>query len=165
MKKLLIIATIIVGLISCGNDNRQQTTVNSHSHQHSESCSHNQDLNHNHHHTTHKHDHSAHSSQSTAHSHDHGDDAITFSEKQQNKIDFEVVEAVSEPLYQIIRTSAQILPSQENEKILTATTSGIVSFENKDIIPGMDVKSGQTLFSIDNDNMADGSLAVRRQEI
>ena len=186
MKKLLIIATIIVGLISCGNDNRQQTTVNSHSHQHSESCSHNHDHNHNHDHsthshehsatcnhdhdhnhdhTTHKHDHSAHSSQSTAHSHDHGDDAITFSVEQQNKIDFEVVEAVSEPLYQIIRTSAQILPSQENEKILTATTSGIVSFENKDIIPGMDVKSGQTLFSIDNDNMADGSLAVRRQEI
>ncbi len=190
MKKLLIIATIIVGLISCGNDNRQQTTVNSHSHQHSESCSHNHDHDHNHNHdhsthshehsatcnhdhdhdhnhdhTTHNHDHSAHSSQSTAHSHDHGDDAITFSVEQQNKIDFEVVEAVSEPLYQIIRTSAQILPSQENEKILTATTSGIVSFENKDIIPGMDVKSGQTLFSIDNDNMADGSLAVRRQEI
>ena len=168
MKKLFVIICIAIGLISCGNnDNRQQTTDNSHEHQHSESCSH--DHNHDHHNHDHdhdhNHDHSAHSSQPAAHSHNHGDDAITFTVEQQNKIDFEVVEAVSEPLYQIIRTSAQIVPSQESEKILTATTSGIVSFENKDIVPGLEVKSGQILFSIDNDNMADGSLAVRRQEI
>jgi len=159
MKRIFLTIAIAVGLISCGNNvNRQQSTDNGHEHQHSESCNHDHDHDHNH-------DHSAHSSQLTAHSHNHGDDAITFSVEQQNKIDFEVVETVSEPLYQIIRTSAQIVPSQEGEKILTATTSGIVSFENKDIVPGLDVKSGQTLFSIDNDNMADGSLAVRRQEI
>lgn len=168
MKRIFLTIAIAVGLISCGNNvNRQQSTDNGHEHQHSESCSH--DHNHDHHNHDHdhdhNHDHSAHSSQLTAHSHDHGDDAITFSVEQQNKINFEVVETVSEPLYQIIRTSAQIVPSQEGEKILTATTSGIVSFENKDIVPGLDVKSGQTLFSIDNDNMADGSLAVRRQEI
>lgn len=193
MKKLFVIICIAIGLISCGNNvNRQQSTDNSHEHQHSESCSHDHnhdhhnhdhdhDHNHGHDHSAHEHqhsatcnhdhdhdhnhDHSAHSSQPAAHSHNHGDDAITFTVEQQNKIDFEVVETVSEPLYQIIRTSAQIVPSQEGEKILTATTSGIVSFENKDIVPGLDVKSGQTLFSIDNDNMADGSLAVRRQEI
>ena len=177
MKKLFVIICIAIGLISCGNnDNRQQTTDNSHQHEHehSESCSHNHNHDHSHQPSAvshqHEHDHSAHShsqsqSHSQSHQHDHGDDAITFSVEQQNKIDFEVVETVSEPLYQIIRTSAQIVPSQEGEKILTATTSGIVSFENKDIVPGLDVKSGQTLFSIDNDNMADGSLAVRRQEI
>ena len=185
MKKLFVIICIAVGLISCGNNvNRQHSTDNGHTHQHSESCSHNHDHDHDHNHDhqhgescshnhnhdhshqpsavshQHNHDHSAHS-----HEHNHGEDAITFSVEQQNKIDFAVVEAVSEPLYQIIRTSAQIVPSQESEKILTATTSGIVSFENKDIVPGLDVKSGQILFSIDNDNMADGSLAVRRQEI
>ncbi len=182
MKKLLIIATIIVGLISYSCVNRQQTTDNGHSHQHSESCSHNHDHdhNHNHDHSTHSHEHSAtcdhdhdhnhdhstHNHDHSAHSHDHNHEGgITFGIDQQSKIDFEVVEVVSEPLYQIIRTSAQILPSQESEKILTATTSGIVSFENKDIVEGLEVKSGQTLFSIDNDNMADGSLAVRRQEI
>ena len=182
MKKLFVIICIAVGLISCGNNvNRQQTTDNghNHSHQHSaSSCQHDHDHDHDHNHDhqhgeacnhdhshQHNHDHSAHSSQPEAHSHNHGEDAITFSVEQQNKIDFAVVEAVSEPLYQIIRTSAQIVPSQESEKILTATTSGIVFFENKDIVPGLDVKSGQILFSIDNDNMADGSLAVRRQEI
>ena len=180
MKKLLIIATIILGLISYSCVNRQQTTDNSHSHQHSESCSHNHDHDHNHDHSTHSHEHSAtcdhdhdHNHDHSTHNHDHSDHShdhnheggITFGLDQQSKIDFEVVEVVSEPLYQIIRTSAQILPSQESEKILTATTSGIVSFENKDIVEGLEVKSGQTLFSIDNDNMADGSLAVRRQEI
>ena len=185
MKRIFLTIAIAVGLISCGNNSQQVNKPTSqqvdchdhnhdhhnhdhdhdhdhsaHEHQHSATCNHDHDHDHNH-------DHSANSQQPTAnsHHHDHGDDAITFSVEQQNKIDFEVVETVSEPLYQIIRTSAQIVPSQEGEKILTATTSGIVSFENKDIVPGLDVKSGQTLFSIDNDNMADGSLAVRRQEI
>ncbi|MBQ8223307.1 MAG: efflux RND transporter periplasmic adaptor subunit [Bacteroidales bacterium] len=181
MKKILIIATIIVGLISYSCVNRQQTTDNVHNHQHSESCSHNHDHDHdhsthNHDHSAHSHehsatcnhdhDHSAHSSQPAAHSHDHNHEGgITFGLDQQAKIDFEVVEVVSEPLSQVIRTSAQIVPSQESEKILTATTSGIVNFEDKDIVQGQDVKAGQVLFSIDNDNMADGSLAVRRQEI
>ena len=183
MKRIFLTIAIAVGLISCGNNSQQVNKPTSqqvdchdhnhdhHNHDHSANSqqpianSHHHDHDHNHDH--HNHDHSAHSQQPTAdsHHHDHGDDAITFSVEQQNKINFEVVETVSEPLYQIIRTSAQIVPSQEGEKILTATTSGIVSFENKDIVPGLDVKSGQTLFSIDNDNMADGSLAVRRQEI
>ena len=207
MKRILLVITIIVGLISCGNDKAQQAAHN-HSHQHSESCTHDHDHDHDHDHNhdhqhfdacdhnhehehnhdahnhnhNHDHDHAhshqpsahsheghnhAHSSQPTAnsHNHDHGEDAITFPIDQQKKIDFEVVEVVTEPLYQVIRTSAQIVPSQEGEKILTATTSGIVSFENKDLVQGLDVKAGQILFSIDNDEMADGSLAVRRQEI
>ena len=187
MKRIFLTIAIAVGLISCGNNsqqvnkstsqqvdchdhnhdhhnhdhsaNSQQPTANSHHHDHDH-----HDTDHNHD-TDHSYSHSHSQSHSQSQSHDHGDDAITFSVEQQNKIDFEVVETVSEPLYQIIRTSAQIVPSQEGEKILTATTSGIVSFEDKDIVPGLDVKSGQTLFSIDNDNMADGSLAVRRQEI
>lgn len=186
MKRILLVISIIVGLISCGNDKAQQAAHN-HNHQHSESCTHDHDHDHNHeghdhdhdhdhdHNHDHNHDHATHdhnhdhnhSQQPTAnsHSHDHGDDAITFPVDQQKKIDFEVVEVVTEPLYQVIRTSAQIVPSQEGEKILTATTSGIVTFENKDLVQGLDVKAGQILFSIDNDEMADGSLAVRRQEI
>ena len=187
MKRILLVIAIIVGLISCGNDKAQQAAHN-HNHQHSESCTHDHDHDHNHdhehdhnhdhathdhnhdhNHEGHNHDHDhAHSQQPAAHSqegHDHGDGAINFPIDQQKKIDFEVVEVVTEPLYQVIRTSAQIVPSQEGEKILTATTSGIVSFENKDLVQGLDVKAGQILFSIDNDEMADGSLAVRRQEI
>ena len=133
------------------------------SHQHSEDCNH--DHNHDaHSHEGHNHDHD-HSHQPTAHSHDHGDGAINFPVDQQKKIDFEVVEVVTEPLYQVIRTSAQIVPSQESEKILTATTSGIVTFTNKDLVPGLDVKSGQVLFSIDNEDMADDNLSTRREEV
>ena len=156
MKRIFLVVALVIGLISCTNDKQQSAHNHDHStHQHSESCSHNHDHSH------------AHSSQPTAHSHNHnhGEDAITFSVEQQNKINFEVVEVVTEPLYQIIRTSAQVVPAQEGEKILTATTSGIVNFENKDIVKGLDVKSGQILFSIDNGNMADDNLSTRRQEI
>lgn len=169
MKKILIIF-VILGLLSCNGKSNHSHDHNhdhsSHSHQASaNSCQHNHDHDHDHNHDhSHDHDHD-HDHDHAAHSHNHDEDGITFGKDQQAKIDFEVIETVSEPLYQIIRTSAQVIPSQESEKILTATTSGIVSFENKDIVPGIDVKSGQTLFSIDNDNMADGSLAIRRQEI
>ncbi len=161
MKRILLVIAIIAGLVSCRVDNRQQTTDNghNHSHQHSEACSHDHDHNHDHNHSQQP------TANSHSHNHDHGEDAINFPIDQQKKIDFEVVEVVTEPLYQVIRTSAQIVPSQEGEKILTATTSGIVSFENKNLVQGLDVKAGQILFSIDNDEMADGSLAVRRQEI
>ena len=139
--------------------NSQQSTVNSHNHDHAHSS---QPEAH-----SHNHDHSVNSQQSTvnSHSHNHGEGSINFPVDQQKKIDFEVVEVVTEPLYQVIRTSAQIVPSQESEKILTATTSGIVTFESKDIVHGLDVKSGQVLFSIANDNMADDNLSTRREEV
>ena len=181
MKRILLVITIIVGLISCGNDKAQQAAHDhSHqpsavSHQHSEDCDH--DHSHqpsavSHQHSAscshdHNHDHSVNSQQSTvnSHSHNHGEGSINFPIDQQKKIDFEVVEVVTEPLYQVIRTSAQIVPSQESEKILTATTSGIVTFTNNDLVPGLDVKSGQVLFSIDNEDMADDNLSTRREEV
>ena len=183
MKKIFLIITLIAGLVSCGNVNRQQSTDNSHNHEHSaDSHQHSADCSHDHNHdhsvnsqqstvNSHNHDHAhssqpeAHSSQPEAHSHNHGEGSINFPIDQQKKIDFEVVEVVTEPLYQVIRTSAQIVPSQESEKILTATTSGIVTFESKDIVHGLDVKSGQVLFSIANDNMADDNLSTRREEV
>ena len=180
MKKIFLIITLIAGLVSCRLDNGHNHEHSADSHQHSESCSHNHnhehsadshqhsaDCNHDHNHDAHNHEAETHSSQPAAHSHEHnhGDDAITFPIDQQKKIDFEVVEVVTEPLYQVIRTSAQIVPSQESEKILTATTSGIVTFESKDIVHGLDVKSGQVLFSIATDNMADDNLSTRREEV
>ena len=187
MKKIFLVITLIAGLVSCRLDNGQQSTVNSHNHEHSATCNHdheghNHDHNHDHQHSegcnheansqqptahSHDHNHEAKSQEPAAnsHAHDHGEGSINFPIDQQKKIDFEVVEVVTEPLYQVIRTSAQIVPSQESEKSLTATTSGIVAFESKDIVQGLEVKSGKVLFSIDNDEMADGSLEIRRQEI
>ena len=175
MKRIFLVIAIAVGLISCTNNKQQPAHNHDHStHQHSESCSHNHDHSdhdhnhnhdHNHDHSSHNHDHSSHNHDAHNNGHNHGDDAITFSVEQQNKIDFEVIEVVTEPLYQIIRTSAQVVPSQDSEKILTATTSGIINFENKDIVKGLDVKAGQILFSIDNSNMADDNLSTRREEI
>ena len=208
MKRIFLVIALIVGLVSCGNVNRQQSTDNSHnhehsadSHQHSADCSHdhNHDAHnheaevhnhdhahssqpeahshnhdhsvnsqqstvnsHNHEHSAdshqhsadcshdHSHDHSVNSQQSTAnsHSHNHGEGSINFPIDQQKKIDFEVVEVVTEPLYQVIRTSAQIVPSQDSEKILTATTSGIVTFESKDIVHGLESRTASPMLGL-----------------
>ena len=176
MKKIFLIITLLAGLVSCRLDNGHNHEHSADSHQHSADCSHDHEHSadsHDHAHSSqpeahsHNHDHSVNSQQSTvnSHSHNHGEGSINFPIDQQKKIDFEVIEVVTEPLYQVIRTSAQIVPSQESEKILTATTSGIVTFESKDIVHGLDVKSGQVLFSIANDNMADDNLSTRREEV
>ena len=183
MKRIFLVVALIIGLISCTNNKQQSAHNHDHStHQHSESCSHNHDhSSHNHDHNhDHDHQHSAscnhdHSQQPTAnshshnhdahsHEHNHGDDAITFSKEQQSKIDFEVVEVTTEPLYQIIRTSAQVVPSQEGEKILTATTSGIITFENKDIVKELFGISGTqdkaTRYSVIKDKDANNILMI-----
>ncbi len=90
---------------------------------------------------------------------------VVFTNEQKSKIDFEVEKAVIEPVYQVIRTAAMVMPTQDNEKRITAATNGIVALSDKNLIEGRDIKKGQVIFTIDNNNMAEGSLEVRKQEI
>lgn len=68
------------------------------------------------------------------------------------------------PFGQIIKTSAQVLPSQGDEREATASTSGVVSFTNPNLVEGTAVKAGQQLFTIESNNMADNNMSVRYQE-
>ena len=88
---------------------------------------------------------------------------IVFTKEQRKKIDFATEEVKKEPFGQVIRTTAQIQPSQGDERIIVAKASGTVIF-NSNVTEGKNVSAGQTLFTIDGSGMADNNLAVRYAE-
>jgi RND family efflux transporter MFP subunit len=93
-----------------------------------------------------------------------GSNGVIFTKEQSWKIEFSTDEARCEPFGQIIRTTGQIQPSQGDEQIVTAKTSGIVLFTNSNIVEGKAVNAKQALFSIDGSDMADNNLSVRYAE-
>ena len=119
------------------------------------SCQHNHEHAHIH---EHEHEHSH------AHDHDHGDNIVVFSNVQGQKVGLALEKVALRPFGQVIKTSAQVLPSQGDEREATATTSGVVVFSNPNLVAGTAVKAGQQLFEIESSGMADNNMSVRFQE-
>jgi len=90
-------------------------------------------------------------------------EAVVFTKEQSWKVDFATAVALQEPFGQIIRTTAQIQPSQGDERVITAKTNG-TTFFNTHITEGKAVNAGQELFTIDGSALADNNLAVRYLE-
>ncbi|MCQ2315658.1 MAG: efflux RND transporter periplasmic adaptor subunit [Bacteroidales bacterium] len=81
------------------------------------------------------------------------------------KVDFEVMKVVKQPICQIIKTTARVMPSQDNMKIITAATDGIVEFAKDKLVEGLDLAEGIVVFTINNSEMAQGNLSVLQEEI
>lgn len=88
----------------------------------------------------------------------------SFTKEQSWKIDFATGLPAREAIGQVIKTTAQINPSQGSEAIVAARTSGIVIL-NDELPMGKEVVAGQKLFTISADEMADNNLSVRFAEI
>lgn len=89
---------------------------------------------------------------------------VAFSKEKSWTVDFSTEECRTESFGQIIRTMAQIQPSQGDERIVTAKTSGIIVIPENGMIDGKAVNAGQTLFFIESGDMADNNLTVRYRE-
>ena len=137
------------------------------------SCHHNHEAEHNHdeiheheheHHHDHDHNHCHDHNHEHGHNHSHGANVVAFSNTQGQKVGLTLEKVTPSPFGQIIKTSAQVLPSQGDEREATATTSGVVSFSTPNLVEGAAVKAGQQLFTIESNNMADNNMSVRYQE-
>lgn len=116
---------------------------------------------HHEHHDGHDHDHE----HSHEHEHHHhGDNVIQFSNVQGLKVGLALEKVQYSDFGQVIRTTAQVLPSQGDEREATATAAGVVVFANPNLVEGAAVKAGQTLFEIQSSGMADNNMSVRLQE-
>ena len=91
--------------------------------------------------------------------------AVSFTKEQSWKINFATEEVKYEPFGEVIKTTAQVLPSQGDERIIVAKSSGVVVFPNSKIAEGTAVSAGQNLFSIESNNMADNNMSVRYAEV
>ena len=90
--------------------------------------------------------------------------SVSFSKEQSWKVDFATEEAIKEPFGQAIKTTAQILPSDADEQILTAKADGIVIFPQSILPEGKKVSNGQTLLQIESSSLADNNLNIRYQQ-
>lgn len=89
---------------------------------------------------------------------------VSFTKEQSWKVDFATEEVVQEPFGQIIKTSAQILPSQGDERVISAKTAGMVHFSKENILDGGEINAGQALFTIETGGLADNNLDIRYSE-
>lgn len=149
MKKLLIIS-IILGLLSCA-----QHESHEHNHEH-EGYVHTSECDHEHHHDA------------DEHHHDHEEtvsNSVAFSHEQMEKVDFEVMKVMNQPICQIIKTTACVMPAQNDVKIITAATDGIVEFSKDNFVEGSNLTEGMVVLTINNGKMAQGNLSVLQEEV
>lgn len=89
---------------------------------------------------------------------------VSFTKEQSWKVDFATEQCKVENFGQVIKTMAQIMPSQGDEQVITAKAAGIVLFANDEVVVGKAVTKGQRLFSIESSNLADNNLVIRFQK-
>lgn len=90
--------------------------------------------------------------------------AIVFTKEQSWKVDFATEKVKRATFSKIIRTTAQILPAQIDEKVVVAKAGGTVLFSGNEIVEGKAVRAAQTLFSIESKEFADNNLEVKYVE-
>ena len=83
---------------------------------------------------------------------------ISFLKEQAWKMEFANAPVVSGKVYDVIKTGGKILPSQGDEKTITATTSGIVIYTSNASIIGSEVSNGQSLFTISGGNLTNNNV-------
>ncbi|EGK01597.1 efflux RND transporter periplasmic adaptor subunit [Dysgonomonas gadei] len=99
--------------------------------------------------------------------HDHGKeeqshgDEILFTPEQAKQAGLEVLNVKPDRFHQVIKTSGQILSAQGDEVTVSATSSGIVSFNKASLNEGAAVKGGESLVSISSKNLVDGDPSIK----
>jgi len=89
---------------------------------------------------------------------------VVFTKEMSWKVDFSTDSCRREPFGQVIRTMAQVLPAQDDERVVVAKASGIVTLTTSGLTEGKAVSAGQALMTIESSGMADDNLRVRYQE-
>ncbi len=89
---------------------------------------------------------------------------IVYLKEQAWKIDFANMEVKRQPFTEIIKTTGRILPTYGDEVIITAKSSGIITFGNNKKLIGSPVDSGETLFIIAGTGLTEGNLDTKYKE-
>lgn len=154
MKTFILCAITIAFTIlitACGH--KHETNDDADKHQHSDAHNHDE---HDHEHEGHDHEHEV--SMAT-------NDIIVFtSEQAKNILDFKVEKVQKQTFYQILKTSGQILSAPGDEALVAATMSGIITISNSKLVEGVQVNSGQQMFSISGRNLSENNPMTRINE-
>jgi RND family efflux transporter MFP subunit len=89
---------------------------------------------------------------------------IVFTKEQSWKVSFETALPEYEPFGQVIKTTAKISSAQGDVVIVAAKTSGMVLFSSTNVLEGISVNSGQSLFTITGSGLLDNNSTIRYVE-
>lgn len=98
--------------------------------------------------------------------HNHGDqvehgDEIIFTPEQALAAGLQTQIVEQAPFERVIKTSGQIAAAAGDMATVAATSSGLVSFENRSLSEGTAVKKGETLATISSTNIAGGDVVAK----
>ncbi|MDB4533629.1 efflux RND transporter periplasmic adaptor subunit [Vicingaceae bacterium] len=85
-------------------------------------------------------------------------DEIVYLKEQAWKVPFTNTKVVKHPFAEVIKTTGHILAAQGDEVIITANSTGIVSFGNSNKQIGSSVNSRETLFSIIGGGLTENNI-------
>jgi membrane fusion protein, heavy metal efflux system len=88
---------------------------------------------------------------------------ITFLKEQAWKIEFANKEVKPQTFYEVIKVSGQLLARPSDEQVVTARSSGVVSW-NGEVVSGVKVKQGQKLFVLSSGNLAQSNIESQYRE-
>jgi len=88
-------------------------------------------------------------------------DEVAFTKEQSWKVDFATAPVKIESVQNIIQTSGEVLPIESDESSVSATTSGIVTFKNSNLIEGQTLRKNTPLFVVNNDQVVSGNLSEK----
>jgi membrane fusion protein, heavy metal efflux system len=93
-------------------------------------------------------------------------DNIGYTKEQAWRVEFANAEVLVQPFSEVVRTTGQMLAAPGDETILTAQTSGIISFIGKNMVIGANISSGTSLFTVKSNEVvaSDLSTAVQQAE-
>lgn len=123
-------------------------------------CTHSNEHHHDHELDEHEHGHEGHDHEH----HHHGANVVEFSNAQGLKVGLTLEKVAPRTFGQVIKTTAQVLPSPEGASEAVAKASGVVRLTNSALVEGAAVKAGQQLCTIVSDGMADNNMSVRFAE-
>lgn len=89
---------------------------------------------------------------------------ITYLKEQAWKIEFANEEIHKQQFSEVIRTSGQIVSAPGDERMIVATTTGIVLFGNSGIATGAAVNPGESLFIISGGALTGNNIDARFRE-
>ena len=98
-----------------------------------------------------------------AHPHQEEGDEVSFLKEQAWKLDFATEAASQKTIHEVIHTSGEFETAKGEEKIVSAKSSGIVSYKSKNLQEGRDVRSGETLFSISSKGLMQSDMEGKFQ--
>ena len=164
--KHIIFAISIATLTACGSSNNDSHSHEKESHEHNHNHAHDHSshnhASHNHTNCNHNHGAKSHDSHNSAinasHNHDEhaeNSDEIVFSNEKAKHFGIKTEKVTYSTFNDIIKVSGEVLPSQIDESVISAKSSGIIKL-NTNAIVGKHVNEGTSVASISSQTVSGG---------